>query len=130
MTTFREEGSMTLVAASVIALLLMAALTLAALGRMAQASEQAVAAAEAAALAAAPLTFGPLGLEGTPETVAAATARANGADLVSCLCRIDDSWETRWVRVVVTVPVDLPVVGDTVVKRSARAKFEPVALLR
>lgn len=124
-----EEGSITVVVAAVIALILMAAVTLASLGRVAQASEQAVAAAEAAALAAAPLTFRPLGLAGTPEAVASETARANGAELVRCTCRMDDSWATRAVRVVVTVPVDLPVVGDTVVTRSARAEFEPVALL-
>lgn len=121
---------MTLVAASVISLMVIAALTLAALGRMAQASEQAVAAAEAAALAAAPRTFPSLGLAGSPHEAAAETARANGAELVSCICMIDDSWAPRAVRVVVTVPVPLPVVGDTVVKRSARAEFEPVELLR
>ena len=120
---------MTLVVAAVVSVLVMAALTLAALGRIAQASEQAVAAAEAAALVAAPVTFGPLGLEGTPESVAAATARANGAELVGCVCRRDDSWDVRAVRVVVTYPVDLPVLGASVVKRSARAEFEPVALL-
>lgn len=120
---------MTVVVAAVASVLIMAAFTLVAVGRMAQASEQAAAAAEAAALAAAPLTFRPLGLEGTPVAVAAETARANGAELVSCVCRMDNSWEVRAVRVVVTYPVDLPVLGDTLVRRSARAEFEPVALL-
>lgn len=120
---------MSVVVAAAISLIVMAALTLAALGRVAQASEQAVAAAEAAALAAAPLTFRPLGLDGTPEAVAIETARANGAELVRCICRMNNTWDVRAVRVVVNVPVDLPVVGDTVVTRSARAEFEPVALL-
>ncbi|GMR02700.1 MAG: hypothetical protein BMS9Abin20_1046 [Acidimicrobiia bacterium] len=90
---------------------------------------KAAAAADAAALAAAPVTFRPFGATGTPTEEAARFARANGARLVTCRCRVDRSWDTRTVDVTVARTVSVIGIGDVTVRATSRATFEPAALL-
>ena len=82
-------------------------------------------AADAAALAAAPETF----FGGDPATLAQQYARANGATLVECDCRLDPTWQTRRVEVTVRVPLAIWTLDEVGVTRSAVAEFAPVALL-
>ena len=88
------------------------------------ARSQAVAGADAAALAAAVATY-PAAANDPPTQVAASVAKANGVELVSCICRVDSSLETRVVVVIVGVPVDAPILGRLSIRAGARAEFDP-----
>jgi hypothetical protein len=101
----------------------------AAVGTAGSARMQAEAAADGAALAAAPVTFRPFGAQGTAAGEAARFARANGAELVSCLCRADPGWRARTVDVLVVVNARVPGLGVVAVHARSRATFDPLALL-
>jgi len=88
------------------------------------ARSQAVAGADAAALAAAVATY-PAAANTAPGQLAASVARANGAELVFCSCRVDASLEARVVVVIVEVPVDVPIFGNLSIRVGARAEFDP-----
>jgi len=90
---------------------------------------QAAGAADAAALAAAPVTFRPFGATGSPVHEASRFAVANGTRLIRCICRVDRSWNTRTVTVIVERPISLPGLGRFTVRATSRATFEPAALL-
>lgn len=86
-------------------------------------------AADGAALAAAPVTFRPFGASGNAASEAARFARANGAELVSCSCPDDPTWDLRTVEVKVIVYARIPGLGKVAVRASSRATFDPLALL-
>jgi hypothetical protein len=96
----------------------------AALGALFDAREQAATAAEAAALAAAVATY-PAAADGSPDRLAAELAHHNGARLISCWCDIDRSLRSRVVAVTVALTADVPLFGEVVVGKTARAEFEP-----
>jgi secretion/DNA translocation related TadE-like protein len=100
----------------------------AALGVLFDAREQAATAAEAAALAAAVATYPPTGA-GSPQALAAEYATRNGARLVSCWCDVDGSMAVRVVAVTVALTADLPLFGEMLVGKTARAEFDPGAWL-
>ena len=86
-------------------------------------------AADGAALAAAPVTFRPFGASGNAASEAARFARANGAELVSCSCPDNPTWDMRTVEVKVIVYARVPGLGKVAVRASSRATFDPLALL-
>ncbi len=112
-----------------ITLVLILAVGVGAVGAGFAAYIDAAGAADAAALAAAPVTFRPFGANGTPTQEAARFASHNGAKLIRCSCRVDRSWDTRTVTVVVERSVALPGLGRLKVRATSRATFEPAALL-
>ncbi|MFZ0625782.1 MAG: hypothetical protein WAN34_04735, partial [Acidimicrobiia bacterium] len=77
------------------------------------------------ALAAAVATYPPAG-GGDPRQAAAEYAAANGAHLITCSCDVDDSLAGRTVAVTVGVEADIPLFGEVLVGRTARAEFDPV----
>lgn len=121
----KERGSATLVALTIMSLLVLVSVGLVAVGRVTAAHVQATTAADGAALAAAPLTF----LAGDPRAEAAGFASANGARLVACRCRRDVGLGKRVVTVEVAKEVDLPVLGVVTVRSRAAAEFDPMDLL-
>ena len=123
-----ERGSV-LLGLGLIAVLLMTALAVGAVGAGVAAYVHAANAADAAALAAAPVTFRPFGAEGSPTQEAARFARLNGVSLVRCRCPADDSWNPRTVEVVVAHSLRVPLVGSVTVRATSRATFEPAALI-
>lgn len=125
-----ERGSVSLVVAGAVAVLVVVALVVVALATAQLASEKAVTAAEAAALAAAPATFPQLGRGRSPTAHARELAAANAAELIVCDCSIDASYGTRRVVVTVRYETTVPVLGTVYLERSAAAEFEPVELLR
>lgn len=125
----RERGSAALALLGVIALALVLAVGLAAVGQVLRARGEASAAADAAALAAAPVTFLPFGAEGTPAEEAARFAAANGARLVWCVCPPDPSWSPRTVEVEVEREVAIWPVGKVTIRARGRAEFVPALLL-
>jgi len=92
------------------------------------ARSQAVAAADAAALAAAVASYPPAATSG-PGLVAASMAQANGAKLVSCVCHVNSSLEKRVVTVIVTIPLEAPILGTLSIRAGARAEFDPALWL-
>jgi secretion/DNA translocation related TadE-like protein len=124
-----DEGGAAVLLLGVAAVVLLLAAVLGALGAYLRARVEAVAAADAAALAAAPVTFLPFGAEGTPADEAARFALANGAELLSCACPVDHSWEPRTVTVQVAREVHLWPVGFLTVTAVSRAEFLPALLL-
>ncbi len=100
----------------------------AALGVLFDAREKAATAAEAAALAAAVATYPPTGA-GMPESLAAEYAARNDAEMVSCWCPVDGTLRTRVVAVTVALTADIPVFGEVLVGKTARAEFDPRAWL-
>jgi hypothetical protein len=112
----------------VVGLILVLAVLLGAVGAYLNARVRVSAAADAAALAAAPVTFMPFGATGTPADEAARFARLNGADLVSCMCPLDPSWEPRTVRVEVATTVTVWPAGRVRVSATSRAEFVPALL--
>jgi hypothetical protein len=100
----------------------------AALGVLFDAREKAATAAEAAALAAAVATYPPAGSAG-PVELAAELAARNGARLVTCGCRVDGSLRPRVAVVTVALAADVPLFGQVLVGKTARAEFEPRAWL-
>lgn len=124
-----ERGAASLALVGVIALALVLAVGLAAVGTILRARTEASAAADAAALAAAPVTFLPFGAAGTPAEEAARFARANGTRLVWCVCPPDPSWEPRTVEVEVEREVRVWPIGTITVRARGKAEFVPTALL-
>ena len=123
-----EHGSMVL-GFGVLILVLVLSLGIGAVGTGIAGYVHAAGAADAAALAAAPVTFRPFGARGSPRHEAARFASSNGTRLVQCVCRVDRSWSSRTVSVIVERSVDLPGLGTFKVRASSRATFEPEALL-
>lgn len=124
-----DDGSVSLAAVGVVAILLVLSWWLAALGLVLSAHLDMTTAADASALAAAPVTFLPFGATGSPAEEAARFARLNGATLLWCECPIDRSFEPRTVEVRVARVIDVPVVGATTVEATGRAEFVPALLL-
>lgn len=121
----RDRGSSTILALTLVSVLILVAAGLAGVGRLLAAHVQATAAADAAALAAAPLTF----LGGDPAAEAAAYAARNGARLIRCRCEVDPSFDKRVAAVEVIDQVRLPFWGDVTVRGRAAAEFDPLQLL-
>jgi hypothetical protein len=112
-----------------IAVALVLAVGLSAIGTWMRAGIEADAAADAAALAAAPVTFLPFGAKGTPAEEAARFAAANGTRLVWCVCPPNPSWEPRTVEVEVEKEVEVWPLGTFIVRGHGRAEFVPSMLL-
>jgi secretion/DNA translocation related TadE-like protein len=120
-----EGGAASVLAAMAVALIVLIGLAGAAATQIVRARAVAVAAADAAALAAAPITFPPLGAGRSPVSVARSFAEANGARLVNCRCPRVGTFATRWVEVVVEVPVNIVLLGRQAVRAASRAEFVP-----
>lgn len=119
-----ERGSISVLAAVVVAITLLLGLVGAEVYRLVVAKAMAQAAADAAALAAAPVTFASFGSELSPHGEAEKFALVNGARLVDCLCPADPVWRQRVVTVTVAVTVD-SFLGIPEVHASAAAEFDP-----
>ena len=124
-----ESGSAALAVIGAVGLLLVLTLWLAALAVVMQARLDATTAADAAALAAAPVTFLPFGATGSAADEAARFAHLNGAELLWCICGLDQSFEARTVEVRVAKRVHLPILGATNIEATGRAEFAPARLL-
>ena len=124
-----DRGAAAVLLVAVAALVLLLAAGLGAVGAYLNVRVQVSAAADAAALAAAPVTFMPFGATGTPTDEAARFARLNGADLDSCFCPLDTSWNPRTVRVEVSRMVSIWPIGRIRVSAVSRAEFVPALLL-
>lgn len=96
--------------------------------RVAAARARLANAADAAALAAAPATFADFGAGSDPWRAAAATANANGAELIACRCDVDRSWAPRNVQVLVATDIGLSLLGSRHLRANAAAEFTPVLL--
>ncbi len=123
-----DRGGMTILMVALCALVATIGIATAALGVLFDAREKAATAAEAAALAAAVATYPPTGA-GIPETLAAEYAARNDAEMISCWCPIDGTIRTRVVTVTVSLTADIPVLGNVLVGKTARAEFDPRAWL-
>lgn len=119
---------MTVLVLGVCGLVAIIGVATAALGVLFDAREQAATAAEAAALAAAVATYPPAGAD-DPDGLAAELAARNGARLVSCWCPVDGSLRSRVVAVTVALVAEVPLFGEVLVGKTARAEFEPRAWL-
>lgn len=124
-----ERGSAAVTLLGVIAVALVLAVGLSAVGTWLRARTEANAAADAAALAAAPVTFLPFGAEGTPAEEAARFAAINGTRLVWCVCPPNPTWEPRTVEVEVEKQVPIWPFGTFAVRGRGRAEFVPELLL-
>ncbi len=113
----RDRGSVTVVAAAVMALVAVLTMGAADVGKALVARERAQAAADAAALAAAQELVMPTGR--VPAELAAEYAARNGADLVRCACEADSSEAVVEARVAVGALLLIP--GDRVAIAVARA---------
>jgi secretion/DNA translocation related TadE-like protein len=125
----RDRGWAAVLLLGVVAVVLLLAGVLGAVGAYLRARVEAVAAADAAALAAAPVTFLPFGANGTPAEEAERFAAANGARLLWCACPVDPSWEPRTVTVQVAREIRLWPAGSLTVTAMGRAEFLPALLL-
>jgi secretion/DNA translocation related TadE-like protein len=123
-----DRGAATVLVVSLAAFIAFIGIATAALGVLFDAREKASTAADAAALAAAVATYPPTGA-GHPKVVAAEYAALNGSRLVSCWCPVDGSLRSRVVAVTVALTTDLPVFGEVIVGKTARAEFDPRAWL-
>lgn len=123
-----DRGAVTILMIGLCALIAAVGVGVAAVGVLLDAREQAATAAEAAALAAAVATYPPAG-SGAPDEVAAELAKRNGARMLTCWCDIDTSLRPRVVAVTVALSARLPLFGEVLVGRTARAEFEPRAWL-
>ena len=117
----RERGSISVVAAGVMAILLTIAMLAADAAGALMTSSRAQTAADAAALAAAQSLISPGG--GDPLAAATAYAEANGATLVRCDCPVGGSEVTVEVRMSIGPALLLP--GGRTVVRAARAIVGP-----
>ena len=124
-----ERGAATVTTVAVVAVAVVLCVAIADGAVLLATRFQAGNAADAAALAAAPVTFQPFGAAGGPAAEAGRFARLNGAELVSCTCRIDRTWSPRIVEVVVAREAHLSVFGSVRVHVTARAEFIPTALI-
>lgn len=116
----REDGSVSIVVASLVAILMILALGAADLARVLVAASHAQAAADASALAAAQELALPSGEQ--PTEAAADYARLNGATLVECRCDPGSLEATVTVRVVVPDLATVP--GEREVVARARAVID------
>ena len=123
-----DRGAMAVLMVGLCALIAVVGVATAALGVLFDAREKAATAAEAAALAAAVATYPPTGAA-APRVEAAEFASRNGTRLVSCWCPVDGSLRTRVAAVTVSLAADLPLFGEVLVGKTARAEFEPRAWL-
>lgn len=126
--TVNQQGSVSVVVAAAVAILVLGVAALGALGQVQAAAVRAQTAADAAALAAAVASFAPAA-DDDPEREAHRLARANGAILVECLCPADPSFRPRTMHIRVRVELDVLVVGRVDVERDAAAEFVPMAAL-
>jgi hypothetical protein len=124
-----DRGSIGLVLAGVVGVVLLFAAALGSVGAYYRVRIEVTAAADAAALAAAPVTFLPFGATGTPLDEAQRFAAANGARVVRCTCPLDESWDPRTVEVEVERVIDLWPAGRLAVRAIGRAEFVPALLL-
>lgn len=118
----REHGSASLLVVSVLPMLLVVALMVADLARLADIYLQAQTAADAAALAAAPATHRP---GADPYAEAAGLASANGARLIGCACPLDLSSGSRVVTVEVAMDVERWIIPAREVRVRSRAEYVP-----
>lgn len=125
-----ERGSITILASTMVGLVLAGAVLAVAATGLVSARFTAQTAADAAALAAAPLTYvnaltfvNAFGLDPTAE--ARRFAALNGATLIECRCDVDARPILRSVRVEVVVVRTLPLVGVVEITAVARAEYEP-----
>jgi Putative Flp pilus-assembly TadE/G-like len=125
----RQRGAASLPLLGVCVLALSLALVVADVGLLLEAKARAGTAADAAALAAAPVTFRPFGAAGTPAQEAARFAGLNGARLVACACRVDETWRRRSVEIVVEADRSLILFGEVTVRARSRAEFDPSRLV-
>lgn len=123
-----ERGAMTILMIGLCALVAAIGVATAALGVLFDAREKAATAAEAAALAAAVATYPPTGAE-APDDLAAEYASRNGARLVNCQCPVDGTLRSRVAAVTVELEANVPLFGEVLVGKTARAEFEPRAWL-
>ena len=123
-----ERGAGTILMLGLCALIAAIGVGTTALGVLFDAREKAATAAEAAALAAAVATYPPAGAE-APDDLAAEYAARNGARMVSCWCPVDPTLRSRVVAVTVALSADVPMFGEVLVGKTARAEFEPRAWL-
>lgn len=126
--TGADRGSGTVVAATLIAMVLTAVVGLGSLTILYGVRSEANTAADAAALAAAVATYPPAGA-GDPHAEAARYAGVNGAVVVSCDCAVDLSLEVRSATVVVEKKVTVPFFGTLGVRAGATGEFDPVLWL-
>lgn len=119
-----DRGAATILVIGLCAFIATIGVGTAALGVLFDAREQAATAAEAAALAAAVATYPPTGA-GSPRELAAEYAARNGARMVSCWCPVDGSLSVRVVAITVALSTDIPVFGEVLVGKTARAEFNP-----
>jgi len=117
------QGSASLLGVALTMVAVVLGVLIADIGVLLRARSEAATAADAAALAAAPLTFH--GSGASPGEQAARYAAINGATLLSCACRVDPTWATRTVTVVVAISVDPLLTGPVEVAVSSRAEFVP-----
>ncbi len=120
-----ERGSAAITLLGVIAVALVLAVGISAVGLWLRVRTEASAAADAAALAAAPLTF----LPGDPSGASVEYAARNGARLVACRCAKQLDLAPRTVLVEVTLEVDTALFGTRRVQARAAAEFAPLDLL-
>jgi Flp pilus assembly protein TadG len=123
-----ERGAGTILMIGLCALIAAIGVGTAALGVLFDARENAATAAEAAALAAAVATY-PSAAGRAPGDLAAEYASRNGARVVSCWCPVDPTLRPRVVAVTVALTADVPLFGEVLVGKTARAEFEPRAWL-
>lgn len=124
-----EVGSAAPILIAGAALVAVVAIGVGSLGALLVSKERAITAAEAAALAAAVASYPPAAPAGPPAKVASEHATANGASVVTCVCPLDGSLNSRVVIVVVEVTTIVPLFGEMRVRGGARAEFDPVAWL-
>jgi len=123
-----ERGAGTILMLGFCALIAAIGVGTTALGVLFDAREKAATAAEAAALAAAVATYPPAGAA-APHDLAEEYASRNGARVVSCSCRVDPTLRPRVVAVTVALRVEVPMFGEVLVGKTARAQFKPRAWL-
>jgi hypothetical protein len=119
-----DRGATTILVLALCGFIAFIGIATAALGLLFTAREQAMTAAEAAALGAAVASYPPVGFD-PPRAVAAELAAANGARLVSCWCVVDSGFDSRVAAVTVVLTVEVPVLGEVDVGKTARAEFDP-----
>jgi len=124
-----DQGSAAVLVLAVVVVAAGLAVVIGEVGIYLHANARAATAADAASLAAAPVTFAPFGASGSPRDEARRFARANGATLVSCACRVDRSLAAREVEVQVRVDVDLWGLGRRSLTATSRARFDPSKLV-
>ncbi|MCP3973345.1 MAG: hypothetical protein GY720_02495 [bacterium] len=124
----REQGAAAIVMLALAFVAVLVALLVADVSVYLGARARAQVAADAAALAAAPVTFRSFGSSGSATDEAREFAARNGGSLVDCRCGHDASWRPREVTVLVELPVDLVVLGSTVVQARSSAEFVPTDL--